>query len=124
MDCWNGHLTSDFADLLKAHPYVKVCHIPAGCTSKAQPCDCGLHKPFKDHLAASFREWQLHQPRGQKLDFSLTKMRNVSFQWEFAAWTYLKDRPEMVKAAWRKAGFSKLEDVSLEGDAICLLCFS
>ncbi|EFJ39439.1 hypothetical protein VOLCADRAFT_100971 [Volvox carteri f. nagariensis] len=49
LDCWHVHLTEDFQDFIKAQiPGVFIKYVPANCTSKAQPCDVGIQKPFKD----------------------------------------------------------------------------
>ena len=49
MDSFSAHITSDVrAELEKINTYPAI--IPGGCTSKAQPLDVVINKPFKDRI--------------------------------------------------------------------------
>ena len=56
MDSFRAHCTEDIQDLL-AQANSEVAFIPGGCTSKLQPLDVSLNKPFvieyekRDHFA-------------------------------------------------------------------------
>jgi hypothetical protein len=48
LDCWSVHKTSEFRDFVKeAAPWIFILFVPAGCTSKGQPCDVGAQRPLK-----------------------------------------------------------------------------
>ena len=48
LDCWSVHRGAPFRTWLAVeYPYMKLLFVPAGCTSKLQPCDVALQKPFK-----------------------------------------------------------------------------
>lgn len=57
LDCWYGHTDLDFrAYIRRRYPWLHLLFVPANCTSKLQPCDVAVQRPFKAGVAASFRQ--------------------------------------------------------------------
>ena len=66
MDAFSAHETEDIFDLAKSH-IVDLAIIPGGCTSKVQPLDVCLNKPFKDVLRKKWIEFMALQVSPSKL---------------------------------------------------------
>jgi hypothetical protein len=59
IDCWKVHTSEDFRNWLKEnHPLVHYLYVAANCTSKLQPADVVLQRPFKHGFRKQFSKWQ------------------------------------------------------------------
>lgn len=59
-DTFKGHLKDDvLADL--AENNISHVPIPGGCTSKIQPLDVCLNKPFKAYICGAWEEYMVDQ---------------------------------------------------------------
>lgn len=59
IDAWSVHKSVAFRDYMHTnHPYILLLFIPPNCTSKLQPQDVSVQKPFKSAVTAAFRYWQ------------------------------------------------------------------
>jgi hypothetical protein len=75
--------------------------IPGGHTSKLQPMDLGVNKPFKDYLRNAFDDWLIdnmhHKPK-----------RHDASKWIEQAWDSIKI--STIKNSFRHAGLQLLPD--------------
>ena len=55
-DTFTGHMTEDVAEELQSKN-ISVAVIPGGCTSKIQPLDVSLNKPFKSNCRSQWVEY-------------------------------------------------------------------
>ena len=61
LDSFSAHITPSVNQKLKSINSVPVV-IPGGCTSKVQPLDVSLNKPFKSHVHKYWSDFVLEQP--------------------------------------------------------------
>lgn len=58
LDCWYGHTDPAFrACIREKYPWLHLLFVPANCTSKLQPCDVAVQRPFKAGVAGAFRKF-------------------------------------------------------------------
>lgn len=58
IDCWPVQTTPQFREwMLKEYHWIKLMYVPPGCTSKLQPCDVSLQRPFKSAVQEAFCEY-------------------------------------------------------------------
>lgn len=58
IDVWSVHVSEAFRTFLKGYPHILVLFVPPNCTSKLQPQDVAVQKPFKGAVQAAFRAFQ------------------------------------------------------------------
>lgn len=76
IDSFSAHITSKVrAELNKINAYPAV--IPGGCTSKAQPLDVAVNKPFKDRIRKS---WTMFMQEQQEASESTMNFKGPSHQ--------------------------------------------
>ena len=56
MDTFSAHCSDEIISLLSKH-HTRVALIPGGCTSKLQPLDVSLNKPFKQVCRQKFETY-------------------------------------------------------------------
>ena len=57
IDTWSVHKRKAFRDYMKEkHPNILILYFPPNCTSKLQPQDVSVQKPFKSAITAAFRQ--------------------------------------------------------------------
>jgi hypothetical protein len=57
LGCWSVHCYEEWqAHVALYYPWIHLIFVPANCTSKAQPLDVGLNKPFKSELTEGFND--------------------------------------------------------------------
>lgn len=123
LDCWKVHTGEAFRSwMARQFPRYHLCYVPAGCTSKAQPADVMLQRPFKADIVRSFTWWMSDQistlvnvkedPDKLRVDTSLATLKPLLVEWAWKSWCRLTDKPKMVGQGWEKAG---LGDVLKEG---------
>ena len=58
LDVWSVHTSEEFRLWLRQkHPRIHLVYVPANCTSKLQPADVALQRPFKSHIRNQFTTW-------------------------------------------------------------------
>ena len=102
-------------DEVKA-PNIDVAIIPSGCTSKIQPLDVCLNKPFKSTLRNKWLEYVEslvdNDPNSSKLT---TPTKQVCTEWIKAGLDHLKGRKEMVNKLFLVCGITNALDGSQIG---------
>jgi len=67
IDCWSVHKSEEFLSWMKEeYPHLIILFVPGGTTSKFQPADTGLNRPFKAVVKAAYHLWYA-QDVGQQL---------------------------------------------------------
>lgn len=101
MDSFRAHCTEDIQDLLAA-ANSELAFIPGGCTSKLQPLDVSLSKPFKATCRKSFSSFCRSQLANMRdpTDRLKTATKQQVLQWVEEAHKYLSERPEMVTGSF------------------------
>jgi DDE superfamily endonuclease len=56
LDCWTSHLTTAVKEVFE-NCNTELDLIPKGNTSKLQPMDVGINKPFKNSTSHQFSHW-------------------------------------------------------------------
>ena len=99
----------EVVDMLRQRKTTMVA-IPAGCTSRIQPLDVSLNKPFKDAVR---QEHERHQHANLELyttgKISASERRVLITKWVAKAWQKISDNKDMVVRSFQKCGlFIKL----------------
>lgn len=83
LDSFTAHLTSSVM-LQFASCNTEVEIIPAGYTSKLQPMDVGINKPFKGNTRSCYTSWMVANKN--ILDLALKPKRTLIATWIDSAW--------------------------------------
>ena len=102
--------------------------MPANCTSKAQPADVGLQKPFNDGISNEFNAWMADEifhlvKRGQpasqvRLDTGIKRLKPLLVHCTWASWDELKRKPDVVKGSWDQCGLSGVLEKEKQDEAL------
>ena len=113
MDSFRAHCTEDIQNLL-ATANSEIAFIPGGCTSKLQPLDVSLNKPFKTICRKSFSAFCRSQlsTMSDPADRLKTASKQQVVQWVEEAHKHLSERPEMVIKSFQVTGISLALDGS------------
>jgi hypothetical protein len=110
IDSFRGHLTDEVKKQFKKSGVITAV-IPGGCTSKIQPLDVSINKPFKSELRRSWNEWISNE--ASKLAAKATtgeKLKTASKQeivdWIVNAVKVLEEKSELVRRSFRVCGIS------------------
>ena len=109
-DTFTGHMTEEVSeDLRKANVSVGV--IPGGCTSKVQPLDVCLNKPFKTFCRDQWVEWMQErvsqQQPGQKIK---TASKQQVIDWVEQANKDLDSKKYLIHKSFKVCGISNSLD--------------
>ena len=129
IDCWSVHKSKDFLQwMATAYPSYHIVFVPANCTSKAQPADVVLQRPFKNTITNAFNAWmtdEIHlQVKGGtpaqdvRVNTGMKKIKPHVVHWTWAAWNKLKKNQQLVKEGWGKCGMSLVLDAAFQRDAL------
>ena len=112
MDSFRAHCTEDIQDVL-ARANSNISFIPGGCSSKLQPLDVSLNKPFKTICRMSFSTFCRSQlsTMGDPTGRLKTASKQQVVQWVEEAHKYQSERPEVVIKSFQVTGIS----LSLDG---------
>ena len=112
IDSFSAHISDEFLDMAKANN-VDVVIIPGGCTSKIQPLDVCLNKPFKSVLR---NEWLNYieslvevDPNPSKL---VTPTKQIICDWIKGGLYYLQSKQCMMKKSFLVCGITNALDGS------------
>jgi hypothetical protein len=60
IDVWSVHISDAFRSWMKGNFHnILILYIPPNCTSKLQPQDVAVQKPFKSAVKVALRKFQL-----------------------------------------------------------------
>ena len=110
-DAFAAHLTDDVEDQL-LETKTNTLAIPAGCTSKCQPMDVCLNKPFKAILRKCWVNYissvvETFPDASQDPSFKIpTPTRQQMVDWVKEAFDYLTRNQEMVKHSFEVCGIT------------------
>ena len=117
LDSFRGHLTDKVKKAFRKGNTVMAV-IPGGCTSKLQPLDVSINKPFKTELRNSWRGYireasKTARETGDRVK-SATKETVVS--WLASAVDSLVEKPDMVRKSFKVCGISNNLNGSEDGE--------
>ena len=97
LDSFRAHTTDTVKETLETMN-IKAPIIPGGCTSKVQPLDVCLNKPFKQLLRASWTQY-LKQAVSSAQDGCKVKTatRQEVTNWIVRAWEAMRRKRELIK---------------------------
>ena len=96
------------------HPRIHLIFVPANCTSKLQPADVGLQRPFKSHIRNEFNAWAAAQLK-QQIDagpdsvlgltdsFRMAAIKPLVLQWCVDSWQRLNSDKSFTAQAWYRS---------------------
>jgi cell wall assembly regulator SMI1 len=110
IDCWSVHKNEEFLSWMKEeYPHLIILFVPGGTTSKFQPADTSLNRPFKATVKAAYHLWyaqdvgqqlQGHAVGEVKVGTAVGVMRDLSVGWLLSSWERLNGDASIVKKAW------------------------
>ena len=111
-DTFKGHLTDELESMLRKSNIITAV-IPGGCTSKIQPLDVCINKPYKNNFRASWMSYMQesvsHLENGERLQ-PPSKQQVVN--WVVAANQHIGGNPVMIKKSFLVCGVSNALDGS------------
>ena len=88
LDSFRAHTTDKTTKAMEEHSTTH-CVIPGGCTSKLQPLDVSINKPFKQILKGCWTNF-IHTEKIK------TASKQQVLDWVVTAWQNMKDRRELI----------------------------
>ena len=113
MDTFRAPCTEKVINLLSKH-HSSVALIPGGCTSKLQPLDVSLNKPFKQVCRQEFSAYCRSQlsTMSNSADRLKTASKQEVCQWLIKVQDHLCTHPDMIVKAFKVTGLSLALDGS------------
>ena len=101
LDSFKAHTTDAVKETLE-EMNIKAPVIPGGCTSKVQPLDVCVNKPFKQFLKSSWAQY-LKQAVASTQDGCKVKTatRQEVTDWVIRAWQAMKEKRELIKKSFQ-----------------------
>jgi hypothetical protein len=129
LDCWSVHISQPFRDWMARHfPRYHLVYVPANCTSKAQPADVMLQRPFKNAIVRTFTAWMSDQighhinlgenPDTLRVDTTLSRLKPLLVDWTWQSWIRLFDKTDLIKEGWRKSGLGEVLNAAEQREAM------
>ena len=109
MDSFRGHLTDRVKSALKQRRVIPAI-IPGGCTSKLQPLDVSINKPFKQSLRKSWSNWLWQQAEEETTQKIKSPTPQDIVNWVQTAYQELKERPALIQKSFLICGISNSLD--------------
>ena len=105
-DSFKGRLKEDTLARL-AESNISYVIIPGGCTSKVQPLDVCLNKPFKAYICGAWEEYMVEQAHSTHTASQIpTASHNDIVNWVVDANQCLNSQTDMVKKSFLVCGIS------------------
>ncbi len=113
LDSFRAHYTQPVIDGFE-RANSRSAIIPGGCTSKIQPLDVSINRPFKDSLKRSWVGYMESQVNagGAGMVKIPKPSKQLVLNWVVAAWRELQKRPELIRRSFKVCGISN----DLDGD--------
>ena len=111
-DTFSGHMTEEVAEELQKKN-ISVAVIPGGCTSKIQPLDVSLNKPFKSSCRSQWVEY-LQQSIAQQEpgECIKTASKQQVLDWVVQSNKDLDSKKELIRKSFLVCGISNALDGS------------
>jgi len=118
LDSFSAHITPAVKQRLKEINTVPVV-IPGGCTSKVQPLDVSLNKPFKSYVHRYWSDYVLEQPvhLQQKQKLKPPTKEDVA-SWISSALDEMQEKPDMVVRSFEACGILNRLDTNVRPDEL------
>ena len=90
-----------------------LINVPGGTTSRVQPLDVAINKPFKNRVRQTFEE-HLHKnlPLSTEGKLTASDRRDLTTKWVGDAWSWIKEEKETIIRSFVKCGLSNKLDGS------------
>ena len=103
-DNFKAQVTPNILTLLDQNN-INVVLIPPNCTDRLQPLDVSVNKAVKNQLHTKFLGWYAQQicrqcqegKEKKPIDLKMSAVKPLSASWIVAAYSYLKNKPEIIK---------------------------
>lgn len=111
LDCWSVHKSAEFRSWMSNnHPNIVIIYVPAGCTSKLQPCDVIVQRPLKCQYQRQYHDWAIAQisaqfsagvtPQSSRVDLAVGTLRVKAVEWLHQCHIRLTSQVAMLKKGW------------------------
>ena len=113
LDSFHGHLTESVKkSFRKGNTMMAV--IPGGCTSKVQPLDVSINKPFKTELKKSWTAYMREAAKTtiENVERIKTASKEQVVSWLLSAVISIQNKPEMIMYSFLMCGISNPLDGS------------
>ena len=111
-DAFKAHTTGEMKAVLSISS-TNLIMVPPGCTSKCQPLDACINKPFKGVLRNCWEDYvadvmnNLSEEEQNSEKFKLpSPSRQVIVNWIAGGFSYLQSHPEMIEKSFSECGIS------------------
>ena len=107
LDSFRAHTTDKITKVMEEHSTTH-CVMPGGCTSKLQPLDVSVNKPFKQILKGCWANF-IHtsvQHAADKTEKIKTASKQQVLYWVVTAWQKMKDRRELITKSFQVTGIT------------------
>jgi len=119
LDSFRAHITEKVKKDFK-RVGAQLAVIPGGCTSKLQPLDVSVNKPFKAYLRVSWsnfiREATEEMVKSKETDDPIERLRPADKQlvvnWIVSAVDKLKEKKELIRNSFRVTGIANTHNGS------------
>ena len=105
LDSFRGHLTDDVKKAFRKGNTVMAV-IPGGCTSKVQPLDVSINKPFKVDLRRSWGSYMRQSSKEARETGDRVKAatKEQVLSWIQCAVKSIQDKPDLVRKSFKVCG--------------------
>ena len=119
LDSFRAHTTTAIMEKMEAFGTVP-CVIPGGCTSKLQPLDVSVNKPFKQIMKGCWSRF-IHESVTEA-DDKAVKMKTASKQqvleWIVQTWQTMQLVRELVTKSFQATGITSTDPAVVRSDAV------
>lgn len=120
LDSFKAHTTDGIEKKMQEHG-TTYCVIPGGCTSKLQPLDVSVNKPFKQMLQGSWAEY-IHTAMDETADKTAkikTATKQQVLDWVVSAWERMKDNKDLnVVKSFQVTGITSTDPKVVRNDEV------
>ena len=111
LDSFKCHISDEAKNQIKRGNSIPAV-IPGGCTSKLQPLDVSINRPFKAILRNQWQQYMMNWAANNDQGKPKPVDKQTILDWIINAYEYIKARPEMIKKSFKVTGISTALDGS------------
>ena len=119
LDSFKAHTTDSITKMMKEQDTTH-CIIPGGCTSKLQPLDVSINKPFKQILKGCWSNF-IHTSVMAASDHTAkikTATKQQVLDWVVNAWQRMKERKELITKSFQVTGITSSDPDVVRSDDV------